>query len=277
MTVIEAVISGIVQGLTEFLPVSSSGHLVIFYTLTGRGGDANLAFSVLLHLATLLSVVIMFFGDVRMLAQELIAVFADIIKRRKHRKTPQRRLLLLLLAATAPAVLAGLGIKALGFDDILENIFVVAVMLAVTSVLMFCVDRFKRGRHTAKNAPAKSALAVGLVQAAAILPGLSRSGSTIFAGLLVGFRKDFAVRFAFLMSIPVILGAGLVEAAGIVNSGGPVIAPASMAAGFLAAMVCGVFAIKFIKALIKSNKFYIFGIYCLLASAFAFLLGFGVV
>jgi len=272
-----ALIAGIIQGLTEFLPVSSSGHLVIYGELFGKGDGGHLAFTVFLHFATLLSVLIVFYKDVWMLITEFFSALSDIIKGKPNFKTPERRFLLMVIIGTIPAVVAGLLIKVTGLDEILENIFVVAFMLVVTAVLMFCVDRMGNGKYTEVNSPFKAPWIVGGIQAIAILPGLSRSGSTIFGGLLGGFKKEFAVRFAFILSIPAILGAGLIELLGVIKEGNLGMNPAELAIGFIAAMVSGVVAIGFIKMLIKNNRFYIFGIYCLIASIFAFLVGFGVI
>ena len=278
MSGFEALIAGIIQGLTEFLPVSSSGHLVIYSTLTGETGDGgNLAFTVFLHVATLLAVVIVYRKDVWVLIRELVFAIVDIIKGKPNFKTPKRRFLLMVIIGTIPAVLAGVGIKALDLDAMLENIFVVAVMLIITAVFMFLVDRIREGKLTAADAPLGTALFVGLLQGAAILPGLSRSGSTIFGGVLGGLKKEFAVRFAFILSIPVILGSALMELRGAMKAGDVAVEPGAWAAGFIAAFICGLVAIKLIRVLIKSRKFYIFGIYCLCASAFAFLAGAGII
>jgi len=271
---LQALIAGVIQGITEFLPISSSGHLVIFQALFGESDSTNLAFTVFLHLATLLSVIIVFHKDVWMLVREFIDVSSEIIKGKPGFKSPERRFLLMVVIGTIPAVVIGLSIKLLKIDDILENIFVVAIMLIVTSVFMFCVDRLDKGKYTEADAPYKSALIVGILQSIAILPGLSRSGSTIFGGLLGGLKKEFAVRYAFILSIPVILGAGLVELISVLKTDNFGINPVSWLIGFAAATICGVLAIRFIKILIKNNKFYIFGIYCLLASIFAFIVGF---
>jgi len=272
---LQALIAGIIQGVTEFLPISSSGHLVIISSFFGAG-DANLAFTVFLHFATLLSVVIVFYKDVWMLIREFFTALWDILRGKPNFKTPERRFLLMVIIATIPAVLVGVLIKALKLDSILENTFVVASMLIITSVFMFCVDRLNKGKYTEADAPPKTPWIVGALQAVAILPGLSRSGSTIFGGLLGGLQKEFAVRFAFILSIPAILGAGLMELAGVIKSGALGIEPVSLLIGFISAAICGILSIKVIKLLIKSNKFYIFGVYCLLASVFAFLVGFGV-
>jgi len=278
MTWWQALVAGIIQGVTEFLPVSSSGHLVIFNALFGAEEGGNLGFTVFLHLATLVSVAIMFRKDVWMLIKEFFAAAWDVLRGKPNFKTPERRFLLLVVIATIPAVIAGAGVKLLGFDDVLENIFVVAVMLLVTAVFMFLIDRLGgKGEYTQGDTPYLTALLVGCLQAVAILPGLSRSGSTLFGGVLGGLKKEFAVKFAFILSMPAILGAALVEGLSVIKDGGLSINPLNLVIGFVAAAVCGVLAIGFINLLIKNKKFYIFGIYCLAASALAFLIGFGVI
>jgi len=276
MTWFQALFSGIIQGLTEFLPVSSSGHLVIFNALFGSGeGGGDLAFTVFLHLATLLAVVVCFRKDIWALIREFFAALGDLLRGKPNFKTPERRFLVMVVIATIPAVLAGALIKLLDLDSVLENIFVVAAMLLLTAAFMFAVDRLK-GMYTEKDAPYRVSLLVGCMQAVAILPGLSRSGSTIFGGVLGGFKKEFAVKFAFILSIPAILGAALLEGLDVVKSGALEINLINWLIGFVAAAVCGVLAINFIRLLIKNNKFWVFGIYCLIASGFAFLTGFGV-
>ncbi|MCL1952614.1 MAG: undecaprenyl-diphosphate phosphatase, partial [Oscillospiraceae bacterium] len=192
-------------------------------------------------------------------------------------KTPERRLLLMVIIGTVPAVGAGLLVKLLDLDAMLGNIFVAAAMLLLTAAFMFATDRLKEGKYTEADAPYRVPLLVGCLQAVAILPGLSRSGSTIFGGVLGGLKKEFAVKLAFLLSIPAILGAALLEGLDVVKAGGLDINPVHWLAGFAAAAVCGVLAIRFIKLLIRNNKFWVFGIYCLAASAVAFLAGFGVI
>ena len=272
----QALVAGIIQGVTEFLPISSSGHLVMFHTIFGEGSDANLAFTVFLHLATLLSVVIVFHKDIWTLIHGFFTLIFDIFKGKPDFKSPERRFLLMVIIGTLPAVAVGALLKLLDLDDVLENIFVVAVMLIVTSAFMFMADKLNKEKYSEADAPLKNSLMVGLFQAAAILPGLSRSGTTIFAGLLGGFKKEFAVRYAFILSIPVIVGAGLVEMIDVVKAGSIDISPVSLSIGFISAAICGIIAINLIKLLIKKKAFYIFGIYCLLASTIAFLAGFGV-
>ena len=273
---LQALLSGVIQGLTEFLPVSSSGHLVIFNALRGEQ-ESNLAFTVFLHLATLLSAAIAFRKDVWMLIKEFFAALWDLLRGKPSFKTPERRFLLMVIIGTVPAVLAGALVKLLDLDRVLENIFVVAAMLVVTAVFMFLIDRLKPGEYTEKDTPYSTALLVGCLQAVAILPGLSRSGSTLFGGVLGGLKKEFAVRFAFILSMPAILGAALVEALGVIKAGTLSIEPLNLLIGFVAAALCGVIAIGFIRLLIKNNKFWLFGIYCLAAAVFALLVGHGII
>jgi len=277
MSWVEALFAGILQGLTEFLPVSSSGHLVIYATLFGADNQASLVFTVFLHFATLLAVIIVYLQDVLLLIREFFIAVADIILRRRRYNTPERRFLIMVIIGTIPAVLVGLLIKATGNESVLENIFVVGVMLIVTALFMFAADRLNNGKYNETTAPYRAALLVGVLQALALLPGLSRSGSTIFGGLLGGFTKEFAVKFAFVLSIPAVLGAGVLEAIDVIKNGNFAVEPVSMSIGFIAALISGIIAITFIRMLAKSNKFYIFGIYTLCASLFAFLVGFGII
>ena len=276
MTWQQALFAGMIQGLTEFLPVSSSGHLVIYNTMLGEAEGANLTFTIYLHFATLLAVVIVFYKDVWVLTREFFSSSADILRGKPNFKSPERRFLLMVIIATIPAVIAGLTIKKLKFEGFLENIFVVAVMLIVTSVFMFLVDRLGNGKYTEADTPYKSSLLVGLLQAVAILPGLSRSGTTIFGGALGGLTKEFAVRFSFILSLPVVFGASLLELISAAKRGNLGMDPVNLLIGFTAALICGIISIRLIRLLAVSNKFYIFGIYCLFASVVAFLAGFGI-
>ncbi|MCL2446381.1 MAG: undecaprenyl-diphosphate phosphatase [Oscillospiraceae bacterium] len=274
MTWTQALILGLVQGLTEFLPVSSSGHLVIFNHLFGEYGGGDLTFTVFLHFATLVSVFIMFWRDIWLLIREFFAVIADIFRGKFHFNTPERRFLLMVIIGTIPAAVVGMAISLLNLTHVLENIFVVAAFLLVTAALMFSVDKLfaKRAQFDQANAPYKSAWIVGIMQGIAIFPGLSRSGSTIFGGALAGLQKDFAVRYAFILSIPAILGAGLLEGLSAVQHGIEFHA-LNWVVGFVAAAVSGVLAISVIKLLIRKRKFYLFGFYCVAAAIAAFVIG----
>jgi len=274
MTWTQALILGLVQGLTEFLPVSSSGHLVMFNHLFGDYGGGDFTFTVFLHFATLVSVFIMFWRDIALLVREFFSLLGDLFRGKFHFNTPERRFLLMVIIGTIPAAVIGLGISALGLTHALENIFVVGALLLVTAALMFSVDKLfaSRAHYDKTNAPYKSAWIVGLMQGLAVFPGLSRSGSTIFGGALAGLEKDFAVRYAFILSIPAILGAGLLEGIAALQHGIDFHA-LNWAVGFLAAALSGIAAISVIKLLIRKRKFYLFGFYCVAAAIAAFAIG----
>ena len=278
MTLIQAVIAGLIQGLTEFLPVSSSGHLVIYNTLFGQDTGGSLSYTILLHLATLLAVCLLYRRDIWQLITELGGVLQDLFRGRRHFILARRRFLMLAGIASIPAVLAGLGVKLLGLDAYLENPYIVAVCFLITATLMFFLDRLPRGIHKENNAPLASAWIVGIMQAAAILPGLSRSGCTIFGGYLGRLEKEFAIRFAFVLSVPVILGATLLETVSFLSGRSVAIIwdlqqGAIMAGGFLTAFVTGMLSIRLIRLLLRQNRFYVFGYYCLLAAVVALYAG----
>lgn len=276
MTWLEGLILGLVQGLTEFLPVSSSGHLVIFENLLDAQIDDSTAFFVLLHFATLISVCIMYRKDVWGLIKEFFLWIADIFRGRFKVKTDSRRLFLAVLISTVPAGVLGVIYKIFDLDARLMNLYVVGIMLLVTAFLMYAVDKFNKNTTDEKNIKPLSALFVGLAQAAALLPGLSRSGSTITAARAQGYKKEFAVKYSFLLSLPTILGAVILEGASLLSDGTLFNMDAGAAiAGFLAAAVSGILAIKFLITLLNKNRFYIFSIYCaaagILCLVFAFI------
>ncbi|HIV02848.1 MAG TPA: undecaprenyl-diphosphate phosphatase [Candidatus Aphodoplasma excrementigallinarum] len=262
MSVWEALIMGLVQGLTEFLPVSSSGHLVIFGEILNLQIEDGNAFSVLLHVATFLSVCFIYYKDIIELIKEFFLMIGDIFRGKGDWNRPYRRMLIMLIIATVPAVVVGLIFKVFGIDAMLSNLLVVGLMLLVTAVLMYFVDHCNTNRYDASNATYKSSLAVGLAQACALMPGLSRSGSTITAARAAGYKKEFAIKFSFLMSLPAILGAAVLEGAGLVMDGGFAIDALPLVVGFIAAAVSGILAIKFLINLLNKNRFYVFSIYC---------------
>ncbi len=262
MSVWEALIMGLVQGLTEFLPVSSSGHLVIFGEILNLQIEDGNAFSVLLHVATFLSVCFIYYKDIIELIKEFFLMIGDIFRGKGNWNRPYRRMLIMLIIATIPAVVVGLIFKMFNLDAMLSNLLVVGFMLLVTATLMYVVDKCNINRFDAANAKYRSSLIVGLAQACALMPGLSRSGSTITAARAVGYKKEFAIKFSFLMSLPAILGAAVLEGVGLIKDGGFAIDVLPLAVGFIAAAVSGILAIKFLINLLNKNRFYIFSIYC---------------
>jgi len=280
MSVLQAFVAGVIQGITEFLPISSSGHLVIYNILINKGEEASiLGFTVLLHLATLLAVIVLLRKDLLQLILEFIDLVRDLLRGRWRFSLAKRRFLMLAIIATIPAMVAGVLVKLLKLDAYLENPFLVALMFLVTAVFMLSLDRMPRGRFMQSDAPLTSAWIVGALQAVAILPGLSRSGSTIFGGVLGRLEKEFAVRFAFILSIPVVLGATLLEALDLLKGDSASLAIMeinqlyALGAGFIAAFVTGLASIMLAQFMIKKNKYSYFGYYCIVAAAVALYAG----
>ena len=208
MTAGLAILLGLVQGLTEFLPVSSSGHLVLVQTFFGGSNpEADyMLFDVLLHFGTLLSVFIAFWGDIREL---LIEFFGWVRDGFRLENRPYRRFIVMVLITIVPMFPVLLLKDKL--DALFSNTLFVGCALLVTAVVLLLSERAPRLRKDAANATWLDAFLIGCAQAVAVVPGISRSGSTICAGLFRGFSRDFAVRFAFIMSLPVVFGANLLE------------------------------------------------------------------
>lgn len=269
-----ALFLGFIQGITEFLPVSSSGHLAILQRLFGiTNPDDVLGFSVLLHLGTLLAVVVVYYKDVINLAAAFFSMLFDLVRGKgaRVREYPYRKFALLLIVGTLPLFAAVL------FKDLVAglytNIAFIGCALIVTALLLQYTDNMKTGGKRLKTASYKNALTVGLFQAAAIVPGLSRSGATITGGLFSGFEREFAVKFSFILAIPAILGANILEVKEML---GKTIAPSEWMiylAGMAIAAVSGFFAIKFITYLAKKGNFKVFSWYCLIAGLFALVYG----
>ncbi|SHH24988.1 Undecaprenyl-diphosphatase [Thermosyntropha lipolytica DSM 11003] len=245
MTSFEAFILGMVQGLTEFLPISSSGHLVLFQHLFGLK-DVPLAFDVLLHIGTLIAVFIAFWEDI-----------VSILKK------PFDKLTFLILVGIIPAGLAGYFLEdyvAMAF----ESLLVVGIGLIFTGAILKISENYANNRILIKQAEEtsfKDAFFIGIMQALAILPGVSRSGSTIAAGLFAGLDRDFAARFSFLLSIPVILGAGLLQLKDLPFKGETIdLIPYGV--GFLSSIIFGYLAIKVVLRLVRGGRLSVFSYYC---------------
>jgi undecaprenyl-diphosphatase len=262
MSVFEAIILGIVQGLAEFLPISSSGHLALLQHFFGIDGGNVLTFTVLLHFGTLVAVFVCFWGDIWALIKEFFALLADIFtgKGVQLRKNDTRKLLFMIIIATIPA-----GVVGVLFDKWIERVFtsiiVVGVCLIVTGTILFVAERISGEGKSIDRANFRNAFVVGLFQAVALLPGISRSGSTIVGGLFLGFTRELAVRFAFLISIPSVLGATVLEVPAAMKAGlaGDLLLPTVL--GVIAAAVSGYFAIKAMIRLVTGKKLFVFSVY----------------
>ena len=257
MSIIEAIVLGIVQGLTEFLPVSSSGHLLVLQKIFGISaeGDGMLVFNILMHVGTLVSVMVVYWKRIWNMIRH-----------------PFRSELKWLVVATIPAVFAALFVN---FDDAFEGKFIIWSFYLTSVVLVASgwIGNKRRREHTwHKDTRWYDALTMGIMQAIAILPGLSRSGSTIAGGLASGLTRKRAADFAFLMSIPAILGSVVFELKDLLALGSSSVVPtASIIAGVLASMVFGFLAIKLMLAAIKKISLNWFALYTFLLGTFLLL------
>lgn len=261
MDILSAIIIGIVQGLTEFLPISSSAHLIFIQRILGV--ESNLAFDTFLHLGSLIAVLWFFHGDIYKMLRAWWLSIGDLLQNRFKAglyEDPYKRLAWYVILATIPV-----GVVGVLFEDSIESMFagalyVPAFFLFVTGTILYLSQRMDRGNLDFSNVGPKEALFMGLGQACAILPGLSRSGTTIAAGLVAGLNKEFAAKFSFILSIPAILGATIFQIKDIGSAMGANLLPVVL--GFVAAFVAGYIAIKCVLELIEKRSLDIFSYYC---------------
>ncbi|NLY43616.1 MAG: undecaprenyl-diphosphatase UppP [Clostridiaceae bacterium] len=264
MNTFTAILLGIVQGLTEFLPISSSGHLVIFQEFLGMNDleESHLLFDTFLHIGTLISIFLVYGKDVWNLVKAFFELLRDIGNRRRIADvSPSRKMLFLLIVATIPAVVVGFAFKD-AIEALFKSVEFVAVALLVTGFLLWLTSKLISGTKEEKDTKYSNALMIGFFQCAALMPGISRSGSTIVGGLLNGLKKEFAVKFSFLMSVPAIMGAAVLQIPDLVRQGFNSEETIPILAGTLAAAITGFVAIKFLIALLNKGKFYLFSYYC---------------
>ena len=261
----QAIVMGIVQGLTEFLPVSSSGHLIIVPALLGWKDPFidSLVFSVMLHMGTLLALLVYF----RVELIRLILAWLASIRDRSFADDPERRLAWLLVASTIPAVIAGVLL-----NDLAEKTFrsptLVAIMLVVGAVILWLAERLATRSRSMLSLDFGAAIGIGVAQALALVPGISRSGISISAGLYFGLDREAAARYSFLMATPIIAGAGLFEARKIVTGeAGVDVALGPLIAGMAAALIAGLVAIAGLLRFLRSNPTTIFVVYRLVLAA----------
>ena len=261
MTLLSSILLGLIQGVAEFLPISSSGHLAIAEHLLGASGTHPPEFfDVLLHLGTLLAVFVAYWKDIRDMVVEFFCGVRDLA----HHSTPvpvppARRLILLIIVGTLP-LFAVLPIKDL-VEGLADNMYFVGGALIVTGFLLFASDRVRKGRKTEKSATLLDVFLVGVAQAIATCPGISRSGTTITAGCFLGFDRKFAVRYSFLMSIPAILGANILSIKDALETVVWAEVPVYLV-GVLVSAVVGYACIRLLKMIADKGKFGFFSYYC---------------
>jgi len=255
MTILEALILGLLQGITEFLPVSSSGHLVLLQRIFGVAYYEAFTFTIVVHIATLIPVLFVYYNRVKSIVTK-----------------PFQKLTLLLILGTVPTVIA-----VVLFGDFIDTLFAgqglfLAIGFTVTAIAMFLTDRSMEGTKDMDQITKKDALIIGVSQAFAIMPGISRSGSTIAGAVACKAKRDAAINFSFLLSIPAIAGGVALEIMHIISGRTTLdsLFTIPMLVGFLVAMISGYFAIKFMLKIVEKRKLKYFGIYLIVLAVLIF-------
>lgn len=281
MTLLQSILMGIIQGATEFLPVSSSGHLAIFKNIFGVETDTGILFDVLLHLGTLVAIFVAYWKDIKKLIVEGCMIIGDCfvnlsyfiknkinkdnaLQYRKIVRTAYRKFVMLIIVSTLTTM-----VIALPFDKFIshagDTLIIPGICLCVTSVILYFADRIPVGKKSAAKATYRNAVFVGLAQAVATLPGISRSGSTITAGLACGYSRKFTVKYSFIMSIPAVLGAVILEIPDMFKTSFTGTEVVNYIVGMVVAGIVGYACIKFMLFTVKKKNFKGFSIYCLIA------------
>ncbi len=278
MTLFQSIIMGIVQGLTEFLPVSSSGHLAIFKHILNIETDTGILFDILLHIGTLIAVCAVYFKDIRDLIVEGCKLIVDICvnaatwisnfkqkdEKKPYRKlvdSPTRRFVVLIIVSTIPTGIIGvLGSTIVEVSS--ETLIVPGICLLITSMLLLIADGITAGKKKIGSVSYTNGFVLGIFQGIATLPGISRSGTTITACLLSGFDRSLAVKYSFIMSIPAILGAAVLEIKDIGKLSIGAGEWMSYLVGMLIAAAVGYVCIKTMLVVVRKKKFKVFSIYC---------------
>lgn len=274
MTLLKSILFGIIQGLCEFLPISSSGHLALFQAIFGLSEDTDaLAFNVLLHIGTLAAVCILFWRDIWDLVRSFFTLMGKLFKGKfkLSEATVGERFVILLVIAVIPLVPAAL------LNDKIEFLMgyplVIGIILIVNAVMLWVSEKLGKGDKDLENVTPLNALVIGLFQVVALLPGLSRSGATITGGLTQGLDHKTAVKFSFILSIPAILGAAVLELPSLFTSTADPKTLLIYLAGALTATLVGILAIKLISWIAEHSTFRIFSYYCLAVGTAAILWG----
>lgn len=282
MSLLQAILMGIIQGLTEFLPVSSSGHLAIFKILFGVDTDTGILYDVLLHVGTLAAICLVYYKDIWKMIVEGCCIIRDVAvnvvlffkNKATSEKKPYRRIVnssyrkfvMLVIVSTIPTGIIGV----VGGDAVemaSEILIVPGICLIATAVLLFIADHTKEGDKLPKSVTYTNAFGIGIAQGIATLPGLSRSGTTITACLLSGFNRNFAVKYSFIMSIPAILGAMVLQLKDFSEIDVTGTEVSYYIIGMLIAAVVGYICIKTMLVIVRRKKFTGFAIYCLIVGA----------
>ena len=283
MEFLKAIILGAVQGATEFLPISSSGHLSILQHFMHLSGDGSLALTVFLHIGTLIAVIAVYYKTFLDMLKEIGLAIKDLFTGKiKETKTENRHLLYMFIISCLPLLLVVLPI---GHDMKLKDladklagdgdIVVEGVMLLITATLLLVATHVAKTKKDIRaRVESKDAILVGVAQLfAAILPGISRSGSTISTGMISGVDKNYMVRYSFVLGTPAVLAASIFEIKDVLEGGALALSIGPVIVGIIVAAIVGVASIKLLEMLVKTDKFKIFGYYCLAVGAIVTVIG----
>lgn len=260
MNFFDAIILGIIQGLTEFIPVSSTAHLFIVSNLLGLSADKNIfSFNVIIQLGTVIAMLAFFWKDI----WQIVQAFLLGIKNKKPFEDFYARLGWLIVIATIPALIAGFLLQNFVKQMSADSLLWAGIRLLFTAILLFVVEYFDKKKRTLESATWLDALTVGLFQALAIFPGASRSGSTMAGGMFRGFDRPSAARFAFLMSAPILFAAGIYESIQVIALPNTTEFMPILMTGFITSAIVGWISIKWLLNYLRNNSLYLFSIYCL--------------
>lgn len=262
MGYIEAIVLGLVQGLSEFLPISSSGHLALLENLFEIKEESLLFFAVLLHIGTLVSIFIVYHEDIYALIKELGLLFKDIFSGKGLRieERPIRKLGIMIIVSSIPTAIMGLLFSNF-IDKVFGSLIVISICWIITGFILFFSEKLKSNSKEIEGMKYRNAIFIGICQGLAIMPGISRSGSTIVGSLVTGLKREFAVEFAFLISIPAILGSAILEFPKAIKAGIDPSTIGPMIVGFLVAAISGYFAITTMIRIVSKHKMIYFSYY----------------
>lgn len=271
LDIISAIILGAVQGLSEFLPISSSGHLALLPHILGV--ETGLAFDTVLHLGTLLAIFSFFWKDIINLIKGFLLSLIDLTEgfdtfKKGLKEVPEKRFSWLIIIGSIPTALIGILLK-----DAIENIFrgtiFIGIFLIITGLILYYSERHSSGNITESDMSFKQSIIIGICQGLAVLPGISRSGATIASGLCLGLEREYSARYSFLLSIPAVLGAGLIQIKDITTIDASLTV---LLAGFVSSVIFGYLAIKLLMKMIKGWSLDIFAYYCWIVGALTLIL-----
>ena len=266
MSLIQAIILGVFQGVAEFLPISSSGHLALLQHLFNIK-EGNLFFAEMLHFGTLISIVIVYFNDIVKIIVDMLKLLGDLIRRRKIKKlTTHQKLGLLIITGSIPTAIIGLTLEDY-FESLYTSILPIGIALIFTGFLLWIAEKRAFDNRNINDMTILDSIFIGTLQGIAIIPGISRSGSTIVAGLFRGLDKSFATEYSFLLALPATFGAFLLGIRQVVKEGTGMMIYFPLVVGVILSAVVGVISIKLLVKLIKRNKLYYFSYYLWIVGA----------